>query len=164
MAGVPPWPKLAARRGSPASSITPLARIALRRAAMMSNASSHEIGTKPGSSLLPFFGLVRFIGVRMRFGVVGLLHEAVGLDAGAAARRMHVLGVEIRLDLGGDAVLDLDLHEVGTGDAIVAEGRKTLHVAWARSSRSSAVARSPGSHGDRRAPLEHARRPLRSGI
>jgi len=37
-------------------------------AATVSSASSHEIATQPGSSLMPFFGLVRFIGVRMRAG------------------------------------------------------------------------------------------------
>ena len=38
-------------------------------AAMVSKASSHEIGTKPGSSSRPFFGLLRFIGVSTRFGL-----------------------------------------------------------------------------------------------
>ena len=36
---------------------------------MVSSASSHEIGTNPGSWSTPLFGLVRFIGVRMRFGL-----------------------------------------------------------------------------------------------
>ena len=38
-------------------------------AAMVSSASSQEMGTKPGSSWRPFFGLVRFIGCRTRFGL-----------------------------------------------------------------------------------------------
>jgi hypothetical protein len=36
---------------------------------MRSKASSQEMGTKPGSSSRPFFGLVRFIGVSTRFGL-----------------------------------------------------------------------------------------------
>ena len=69
IAGVPPWPKLAATRGRPESSMRPFSRTVARRAAMVSSASSQEIGTKPGSSLRPFFGLVRFIGCRMRCGL-----------------------------------------------------------------------------------------------
>ena len=67
--GVPPPPKLVASRGSPCSSTTPASRISRIFAATMSSASSHEIGTKPGSSSRPFFGLVRFIGWATRFGL-----------------------------------------------------------------------------------------------
>jgi len=38
-------------------------------AAIASSASSQEIGTKPGSSLRPLRGLVRFIGVSTRCGL-----------------------------------------------------------------------------------------------
>ena len=69
IAGVPPWPNDAATRGSPVSSSTPLARMALSFPATVFSASSQEMGTKPGSSSRPFFGLVRFIGDRMRFGL-----------------------------------------------------------------------------------------------
>ena len=68
--GVPPPPKLAA-----SARIARFVEQARRRvtalsfAATRSSASSQEIGTKPGSSSRPFFGLVRFIGVRTRFGL-----------------------------------------------------------------------------------------------
>ena len=69
MPGVPPWPKLAASRGRPASSVSPFARVAVSLAATRSSASSHDTGTKPGSSSRPFFGFVRFIGCSTRCGL-----------------------------------------------------------------------------------------------
>ncbi len=62
--------------------------------------------------------------------VVGLLHQAVGLDADLAAAGMHVGRAEVRLDLGGDAVDDLHRQQVRSGDALVAVRR---HVARAAS-------------------------------
>src|SRR3990172_1352621 len=53
-------------------------------------------------------------------GVVGFLHQAIGLDAALAAAWMHVRGAEVRLDLGGDAVLHLDRQQVGARHALVA--------------------------------------------
>ena len=46
--------------------------------------------------------------------VVGLLHEAVGLDADLAGARMDAGRAEIRLDADGDAVVHLDREEIGT--------------------------------------------------
>jgi len=70
-------------------------------------------------------------------GIVGLLHEPVGFYAGTPARGMHMLGVEVRFDFGGDSIFDLHLEKVGAGDAIVAERRKPLHFVR-RAHRSSA--------------------------
>ena len=67
--GVPPPPVEEARRGKPSSFFSPLARTSRSFAPTMSSASSQEIGAKPGSSSRPFFGLVRFIGCWMRFGL-----------------------------------------------------------------------------------------------
>ena len=58
--------------------------------------------------------------------VVGLLHQAVGLDANPALGRMHVLRREIRFHLGRHAIDHLDGHEIGTGNAVVAIGRDVL--------------------------------------
>ena len=55
--------------------------------------------------------------------VVGLLHQPVSLHAHAPARRMHVLGGEVRLDFGRDAVDDFHRHEVRAGDAVIAVAR-----------------------------------------
>ena len=52
--------------------------------------------------------------------VVGLLHQAIRLDAAFAAARMHFRRAEIRLDLGCYAVLDLDREQVGARYALVA--------------------------------------------
>ena len=82
-------------------------------------------------------------------GIVRLLHQAIGLDAGAAARRMHMLRVEIRLDLGRDAVLDLNFQEVRARHTIVTEGGKMLHIlarahrSLLTSARAAIPARSP---------------------
>ena len=56
-------------------------------------------------------------------GVVGLLDEAVGLDAHPPAPRVAVARVEVGADPGRDPVLDLDLHQIRTGDALVAVDR-----------------------------------------
>jgi hypothetical protein len=66
--GVPAPPKDAATRGYPDASSTPSARIERSFSATMPSASSHEIGTKPGSSWRPLRGFVRFIGDATRFG------------------------------------------------------------------------------------------------
>ena len=55
--------------------------------------------------------------------VVGLLDEAVGLDAHAAAARVAIARIEVGTDPRRDPVLDLDLHEVRAGDALVAVDR-----------------------------------------
>ena len=55
--------------------------------------------------------------------VVGLLDEAVGLDAHAAAARVVIARIEVGTDPRRDPVLDLDLHEVRAGDALVAVDR-----------------------------------------
>ena len=52
--------------------------------------------------------------------VVGLLDEAVGLDAHPPAAGVVVARVEVRADPGRDPVLDLDLHQIRAGDALVA--------------------------------------------
>ena len=67
--GVPPPPLETARRGNPDSSVSPLARSSRSFAPTISKASAQLIGTKPGSSSRPFFGLVRFIGCFTRFGL-----------------------------------------------------------------------------------------------
>jgi hypothetical protein len=67
--GVPPPPVVTASLGAPDSSFRPFARISRIFSATMSSASSHEIGTKPGSCSRPFCGLVRFMGCLMRLGL-----------------------------------------------------------------------------------------------
>ena len=67
--GVPPPPVEVARRGWPFSLTSPLARTSRNFSPMMPKASSQEIGTKPGSSSRPLFGLVRFIGCLIRLGL-----------------------------------------------------------------------------------------------
>ena len=52
--------------------------------------------------------------------VVGLLHEAVGLDAALAAARVDRGGGEVRLDLGRHAVAHLHRQQVGARHALVA--------------------------------------------
>src|SRR5690606_25358271 len=59
-------------------------------------------------------------------GIVGLLDQAVGLDAHAPAARMLAANVVVALDAQGDAILDLDLHQVGSGHALVAVDRYLL--------------------------------------
>ena len=59
--------------------------------------------------------------------VVGLLHQAVSLDANLALGRMHVLRREIRFDLGGHAIDHLDGHEIRTRNAVVAISRNVFH-------------------------------------
>ena len=51
---------------------------------------------------------------------IGLLQEAERLHAHLAAGRVDLRRFEIRHDLGGDAVIDADLQQVGTGDTLVA--------------------------------------------
>src|SRR5664279_13801 len=60
--------------------------------------------------------------------IIGLLNQAIGLDADPAVRRMHIPCIEIRFDFGGDAVLYFHFHEVGARHAIVAESRHALDV------------------------------------
>ena len=67
--GVPPPPKLTARRGKPDSSTSPRERISSMRAAIASRASSQPTGTNPGSSPRPLRGFVRRMGWRMRCGL-----------------------------------------------------------------------------------------------
>ena len=56
-------------------------------------------------------------------GVVGLLDEAVGLDAHPPAAGVVVARIEVRADPGRDPVLDLDLHQIRAGDTLVAVDR-----------------------------------------
>ena len=74
--------------------------------------------------------------------VVGLLHQPVGLDADLAAARMDVGGAEIGLDLGRDAVDDLDGQQVGPGDALVAVRRDARGAgrSWRRRDQTPALA------------------------
>ena len=67
--GVPPPPVETASRGNPDASVSPLARSSRSFAPTISKASLQPIGTKPGSSERPFFGLVRFMGCLTRFGL-----------------------------------------------------------------------------------------------
>src|SRR5262249_58965677 len=55
--------------------------------------------------------------------IVRLLHQAERLDADLAAGRMHARRVEVRIDLGRDAVLDAHLQEIRPRHALVAVGR-----------------------------------------
>jgi hypothetical protein len=57
--------------------------------------------------------LVRFIGCSKPVRAVGLLDDAVGLDAALAGTGMHPAGGEVRLDLGGDAIDHLDGEQIG---------------------------------------------------
>ncbi len=59
-------------------------------------------------------------------GVVGLLHQPIGLDANPPRAGMNLRGAKIRIDAERDSVLDADGQEIGTGDALVAVGRNLL--------------------------------------
>ncbi len=61
---------------------------------------------------------------------VGLLHQPEGLDAGLAAAGMDRRGFEIRIDLGGDPVLDAHGQQVRPRYALVAIGRDGAFLRW----------------------------------
>ena len=81
---------------------------------------------KPRILLHPLFRIGPLHRGEDAIGIVGLLHEAIGLHAGPSARGMDAVAVEIGTDLGRDPILDLHAQEVGAGHAIVAEGRDAL--------------------------------------
>ena len=67
-------------------------------------------------------------------GVVGFLHQPEGFHASLAAGGMDGRRVEIRRHLGGDAVFDAHLQQIGPSNALVAIGRDGSFVMRARHS------------------------------
>src|SRR5271169_5600843 len=61
-------------------------------------------------------------------GRIGLLHQAERLDAHLAPCRVDRRRIEVRGDLGGDIVLDTNLHKVWASDALVAVCRDSSLV------------------------------------
>ena len=84
----------------------------------------------------PLFRVRALHRLRDPVGVVGLLDQPVGLDADPPAAGMAVGYVVVGLDPGGDAVLDLDLEQIGSGDRIGSSrrepcaGRRSCARAW----------------------------------
>ena len=78
--------------------------------------------------------------------VVGFLNEAIGLDTYAAAARVLVLNIEVRNNSGCEAVLNLDLHQIGSRRALITvhrdgfHGLRLGHVLIRRASPSSSAA------------------------
>src|SRR5262245_11842819 len=72
--------------------------------------------------------------------IVELLHEAIGLDVYSAAGGVNLCRSKIRRDLGCDPVLDAHLHEVRTGDALIAVARYGAFVGWTRGCRHVSIA------------------------
>src|SRR5674476_306986 len=60
--------------------------------------------------------------------VVGLLYQAVGLDADLAATRVDGGRAEVGLDLSGYALFHFHREQVRPGDALVTVGRDLAHV------------------------------------
>ena len=54
--------------------------------------------------------------------IIGFLHQAIGLDAGRALARVLATDVQIGFNPHGNAVLHLNLDQVGARDALEAIG------------------------------------------
>ena len=77
--------------------------------ATRSSASSQEIGTKPGSSLRPFFGFVRFIGG--------------GLAPYAAGKLAAAYGDHLPFYIGAGSIV-LAIAVLATGHSLLAESER----------------------------------------